>query len=206
MLPCSGRWAFVTVLSILTVLLGGAHALTGLCGPFTDVAADAFCPFVLEIFYLGITTGTSPTTLRTNEQTFRGSKWRPSSRGLLTGRCSAGAPGRRLGQFWTSQNSTVLGLTTLGGHPLLCQVRRGGRLGGYPTATRFRAYVEATADFSKPGQGQTSPYAVLSAMGKILVTGATGPGKLYQIDPKRIGGSGRHGRERSWQQSCGNRF
>src|SRR5580765_3581704 len=51
-------------------LLSGAAALfagissgvLGLCGPFTDVAADSFCPFVLEIFALGITTGTTVTT------------------------------------------------------------------------------------------------------------------------------------------------
>jgi YVTN family beta-propeller protein len=41
---------------------GAAGGLLGVCGPFTDVAADAFCPFVLEVFYLGITTGTTPTT------------------------------------------------------------------------------------------------------------------------------------------------
>src|SRR5262249_26820548 len=41
---------------------GGGEALLGMCGPFTDVAADAFCPFVLEIFYLGITTGVTATT------------------------------------------------------------------------------------------------------------------------------------------------
>ena len=44
------------------LLSGASQRLFGTCGPFTDVAADAFCPFVLEIFYLGITTGTSPTT------------------------------------------------------------------------------------------------------------------------------------------------
>ncbi|HEV8118430.1 MAG TPA: S-layer homology domain-containing protein, partial [Thermoanaerobaculia bacterium] len=44
-------------------LLGGAAGrLLGVCGPFTDAAGDAFCSFVLEIFYLGITTGTTPTT------------------------------------------------------------------------------------------------------------------------------------------------
>ncbi|HKA35605.1 MAG TPA: S-layer homology domain-containing protein [Thermoanaerobaculia bacterium] len=44
------------------MLLGVSSALLGACGPFTDVAADVFCPFVLEIFYLGITTGTTATT------------------------------------------------------------------------------------------------------------------------------------------------
>jgi hypothetical protein len=44
------------------ILVGAASGLLGVCGPFTDVAADSFCPFVLEVFYLGITTGTTATT------------------------------------------------------------------------------------------------------------------------------------------------
>src|SRR5262245_15562891 len=33
------------------------------CGPFADIGSgDPFCGFVLEIFTLGITTGTTPTT------------------------------------------------------------------------------------------------------------------------------------------------
>jgi hypothetical protein len=35
------------------VIFGGANGLLAVGGPFTDVAADAFCPFVLEIFTLG---------------------------------------------------------------------------------------------------------------------------------------------------------
>src|SRR5512144_2010347 len=44
------------------VLAGGASLLLGACGPFTDVTDAGFCPFVLEIFTLGITTGVTPTT------------------------------------------------------------------------------------------------------------------------------------------------
>ena len=58
----SGRLAPAFATSVLVVLLGASSALFGVCGPFTDVAADSFCPFVLEIFYLAITTGTTPTT------------------------------------------------------------------------------------------------------------------------------------------------
>src|ERR1700756_1900947 len=54
--------SLVCIAVIATILRGAGSALLGVCGPFTDVAADAFCPFVLEIFYLGITTGTTPTT------------------------------------------------------------------------------------------------------------------------------------------------
>src|SRR5215510_14564286 len=49
--------------SVSAVVLGsGANALLSVCGPFPDVAGDVFCPFVLEIFYLNITTGVTPTT------------------------------------------------------------------------------------------------------------------------------------------------
>src|SRR5262249_46330915 len=59
----SGR-GFLRVRScgVRVLVAGLSEQLTGVCGPFTDVAADVFCPFVLEIFCLGITTGTSPTT------------------------------------------------------------------------------------------------------------------------------------------------
>src|SRR6478672_3260145 len=49
-------------LALAALLAGASSALLGVCGPFTDVTDATFCPFVLEIFTLGITTGTSPTT------------------------------------------------------------------------------------------------------------------------------------------------
>src|SRR5215470_11583376 len=50
-------------LAVLAVLLAGAgSSVLGTCGPFTDTANDVFCPFVLEVFYLAITTGTTSTT------------------------------------------------------------------------------------------------------------------------------------------------
>ncbi len=47
---------------LAALVLGASSIALGVCGPFTDVAADGFCPFVLELFTLGITTGTTPTT------------------------------------------------------------------------------------------------------------------------------------------------
>jgi len=55
------RW-IVAVASLASLLIGLTTALFGTCGPFTDVALDVFCPFVLEVFYTGITTGTTPST------------------------------------------------------------------------------------------------------------------------------------------------
>ena len=82
-------------------------------GPFTDEAADAFCPFVLEIFYLGITTGTTATTFDPTSNVSRLQMAAFLSRtvdGVLKRRSRRAA----LDQFWTPQNSSVLGLTAVG--------------------------------------------------------------------------------------------
>src|SRR5207344_385343 len=61
--PSRRRSLPALVLSVsLSFLVGIAGALMGTCGPFADVAGDSFCPFVLGIFYMGITTGTTPST------------------------------------------------------------------------------------------------------------------------------------------------
>src|SRR5262249_2848127 len=50
------------VVAFAAVLAGGAvRIVQDQCGPFTDVT-PAFCPYVLELYYLGITAGTSATT------------------------------------------------------------------------------------------------------------------------------------------------
>ena len=63
--PHGGRRIFVAaLLAAGSVLLGGGYSLLGVCGPFSDVTDAQFCPYVLEIFTLGITTGTTPTPRR----------------------------------------------------------------------------------------------------------------------------------------------
>ena len=57
-----GRSVFILPAVFAALMGGAAHTALGACGLFTDVAADSFCQFVLEIFTLGITTGTTPTT------------------------------------------------------------------------------------------------------------------------------------------------
>ena len=56
------RLTVVVSMALIAVALGAGSVVLGVCGPFTDVSDAAFCPFVLEIFTLGITTGTTPTT------------------------------------------------------------------------------------------------------------------------------------------------
>jgi hypothetical protein len=116
--PRGGRLsrAFLSVLA--TVLAGAASALLGVCGPFTDVSDAAFCPFVLEIFTLGITTGTTPTTYDPTSSVSRLQMAAFLSR-TVDGALKRGNARAALDQFWTPKNSGVLGLTTVGSLPVL---------------------------------------------------------------------------------------
>src|SRR6185369_7171982 len=106
---------------ILAALLGGAgSALLGVCGPFTDVSDAGFCPFVLEIFTLGITTGTTPTTYDP-----AGSVSRLQMAAFLShavdGVLRRGSRRASLDRFWMPQGEAALGLTTVGPTPTLCR-------------------------------------------------------------------------------------
>src|SRR5580765_6890875 len=116
LVPSTRRFLAISIVMAAAVFVGAAGGLLGACGPFTDAAADAFCPFVLEIFYLGITTGTTPTTYDPASPVSRLQMAAFLSRtvdsAILRG-------GRRaaLGQFWNTQTASALGMTTVGDNP-----------------------------------------------------------------------------------------
>ncbi len=182
-----GRAFTLVVLSVLAVTLGGGGALLSLCGPFTDVSADAFCPFVLEIFYLGITTGTTPTTYDPTNNVNRLQMAAFLSRSV-DGVLKRGSRRAALQQFWTAQYDTVVGLTTVGSEPTLVQsdgldiwvANSGG------TVSRVRA---SDGKLLETWTGALAATGVLVAIGRVFVTGEVGPGRLYQIDPSQPAGA-----------------
>src|SRR5512132_2399775 len=101
----------------LALAAGAASAILGTCGPFADVAADSFCPFVLEIFYLGITTGTTPTTYDPAGGVSRLQMAAFLSRSV-DGVLRRGGRRAALDQYWTL-NSQSFGTTTVGAGPEL---------------------------------------------------------------------------------------
>src|SRR6266508_5694824 len=112
-----GRRGALALVLLAGTLLGGAGSqLLGTCGPFTDVAADAFCPFVLEIFYLGITTGTTATTYDPTSNVSRLQMAAFLSR-TVDGVLKRGGRRAALDQFWAPQNANVVGLTSIGTSP-----------------------------------------------------------------------------------------
>jgi hypothetical protein len=95
-----------------------------------------------------------------------------------------------LDQFWTTQNATALGLTTLGGTPVA--VKSDGAdiwvaIGDGASVSRVRA---SDGKLLETWTGATNPYGVLVAMGRILVTGGNAnPSSLYMIDPSQPAGA-----------------
>ena len=182
------RPSFLIVLSIFTAISGGASALMGICGPFTDVAADSFCPFVQEIFYFGITTGTTPTTYDPTANVSRLQMAAFLSRSV-DGVLKRGSRRAALNQFWTSQTASVLGLTTVGSFPALAQ-SDGLDIWVANMTSGSVSHVRGTdGKLLETWTGAAMATGVLVAMGRVFVTGQAAPGNLYRIDPSQAAGA-----------------
>src|SRR6185295_11467818 len=96
------RFLAVCALSLGVVFVGAGNGVLGVCGPFTDVVADSFCPLVLEIFTLGITTGTTATTYDPSGTVSRLQMAAFLSRSVDR-LLSRGSRRAALEQFWTTQ-------------------------------------------------------------------------------------------------------
>jgi hypothetical protein len=185
----SGRRLLRVLLPILALLCGASGALLGVCGPFTDVSDAGFCPFVLEIFTLGITTGTTPTTYDPAGNVTRLQMAAFLSRGV-DGILLRGSRRAIQKKFWNPQNALVLGTTSLppGSGPQL--VEFDGKdiwtANGNNTVSRVRA-----ADGKLVGTWTDAGAAssVLVAMGRIFVTSGGGQTSLYRLDPSQPAGA-----------------
>jgi hypothetical protein len=172
---------------VAAAFLGAASALVGVCGPFSDVAADAFCPFVLEIFTLGITTGTTATTYDPAGSVTRLQMAAFLSR-TVDGALRRGGRRAPLERFWTPPDASGLGLTTVGSSPQM--VRSDGadlwvaNFGG--TVSRVRG---SDGKLLETWTGAAGAFAVLVAVDRVFVTGLETPGALYRIDPGQPAGA-----------------
>ena len=174
--------AAAAALALAALLAGAGGSALGVCGPFTDVSDATFCPFVLEIFTLGITTGTSATTYSPNESVSRLQMAAFLSRGV-DGALKRGSRRAALRHFWTAQSDATLGLTTVGANPHLLQsdgldiwVAEGNG-----TVSRVRA---PSGNLLGTWTGAEGPEGILVATGRVLITSSSNnPGKLFAIDP-----------------------
>ena len=184
----SGRTLLIGIAALASLLGGAGTVLLGACGPFTDVAGDAFCPFVLEIFTIGITTGTTATNYDPTSNVSRLQMAAFLSR-TVDGALRRGGRRAALDELWTTQNATVLGLTTVGSAPTFVK-SDGADLwvanGFGSSVSRVRA---SDGKLLETWTGAPNPTGVLVAMGKVFVNGDTAPGSLYRIDPSQPAGA-----------------
>ena len=170
-------------------LLGGSASLFGLCGAFVDVTDAVFCPFVLEIFTLGITTGTTATTFSPSDPVTRLQMAAFLSRAVDR---SAQRVSRRtaLGRFWTPKQAGDLGLTTVGIAPNA--VHWDGKDLWVPSRTASSVYRVRASDGRLLETWTGAPFAndAVIAMGKVFVDGyRAAPGYLSRIDPSAAVGA-----------------
>jgi DNA-binding beta-propeller fold protein YncE len=168
----------------------------GVCGPFTDISDPAFCPFVLEIFTLGITTGTTPTTYDPVGPVSRLQMAAFLSR-TVDGALKRGSRRAALDRFWTPNSPEAVAQTGLGVPNFPRLVACDGADVWVPSVgidgnvSRIRAsdgkLLEIWTGAKAPGGG--IGYAVLPAMGRIFVTGSADPGRLFRIDPSQTAGA-----------------
>jgi hypothetical protein len=178
---------FVPCAALAALLVGGTGTLTGMCGPFTDVTDPVFCNFILEIYYLGVTAGTTPTTYDPSAHVTRLQMAAFLSREAdrVLQRSSRRAA---LDQFWTPQDSRALKTTSIGVG--VRQVRSDGA--DLWAASQFAGGVSRIrgSDGTVLGVwGAASAYGVLVAAGRVFVTGSASPGALYRIDPREPPGA-----------------
>jgi len=169
-------------------LAAASSFLIGTCGPFTDVAADVFCPFVLEIFYLGITTGTTATTY---DPAANGSRLQMAAflSRTVDGTLKRGSRRAALDRFWTTQNAAVLGLTTVSSFPHGVASDGADLWVASSTAAVVSRVRASDGKLLETWTGASSAWAVLSAMGRVVVDSTSNPGRLYTIDPAQPAGA-----------------
>lgn len=188
--------ALMLIAAMLTVTAASTSmkADTGACGgasitlPFTDVlAGNVFFCSIAEAFFSGLTNGTTPTTYDPSANVPREQMAAFVSRTMDQ---SVKRAGKRaaLDQFWTTQTSNNLGLTTVGNGPALVKFD-GSDLwvanAGDATISRVKA---SDGRVVETWTGATGALGVLVATGKVFITGQSSPGKLYQIDPSQAAG------------------
>jgi hypothetical protein len=177
-------------LGVLAAVVGGGAgaSILDVCGPFTDVPS-AICPFVTELYVLGITAGTSSTTFSPGDSLTRGQAAVFAAKAFDQ---TAARSNRRaaLGQWWTSapHYDFGLGLSYVPYNPtggIACDGTdiwaASGNEFDQGAITRIRAsdgrVLESwdLLDASK----------VLIAMGRVFVStyGGTGEQGLFMIDP-----------------------
>ncbi len=175
-------------IALATALAGAATGVVqDQCGPFTDVSAS-LCPFVLEMYVLGITAGTSPTTYSPSAPLTRGQAAVFVSRAVNQSIARSSDRAAR-GQWWNPTPLTLLARTNVGSNPFGVasdgsDVWVTNHFGaGIADVSRVRA---SDGRLLETWSGAHGAYAIAIGLGRVVATSQRGfgnPHQLYAIDP-----------------------
>jgi len=183
------RRSSIRCLAVLAAILAGAgSALLGVCGPFVDTANDGFCPFVLEIFTLGITTGTTPTTYSPADTVSRLQMAAFLSR-TVDGALRRGSRRAALEQFWTPQATTSLRRTAVGSSPRFVKSDGTDLWVGDATDDTVSRVRGSDGRLVEVWTGATNATGLVVAIGRVYAAGNLPSGNLYEIDPGQAAGA-----------------
>ena len=181
----SGRSLLFLPVLLCAFLAGGATRIVqDQCGPFTDVT-PAFCPYILELYYLGITAGTSATTFSPDDPLTRGqgavfiAKGLNQSLARSSRRAALGQWGKSTFTNWLNGlAATALPDSYL--EPVVCD-GSDVWVGGLTAVFRVRASDGKLLD----SWAVENPLRLLVAMGRIFAEGGSGPFdvSLFMFDP-----------------------
>src|SRR5262249_18522891 len=92
-------------------------------------------------------------------------------------------------QFWTTQNATVLGLTTVGATPQTVAADGADVWVTNEDDATISRVRGSDGKLLETWTGAANVFGVLSAMGRVFATGALLTGALYRIDPSQAAGA-----------------
>lgn len=178
----------ISVMLALSIAASRMNADTGTCGgqmitlPFTDVpSSNVFFCSIAEAFFSSLTNGTTTTTYGPASNVPREQMAAFVSR-TLDQSLKRGSMKAVTEKWWTPQGVSIT-TTVIGSGPR--QVKFDGtdvwvanETSG--TVTRVRPSDGKVLD---TWTGATNAFGILSALGRIFITGATNPGSLYILNP-----------------------
>jgi hypothetical protein len=178
----------------LTLLSSKIQADTGNCGgaivtlPFTDVMGNPFFCQIAAAYFSGLTAGTSATTYspgaNVNREQMAAFTTRTLDQSLKRGNRKAVTK-----KWWTPQNANSLALTDVDAVPRAVE---------FDGTDLWVAHQDSGIVMRvRPGDGKvldswtgaTFAKSIVTAMGKVFITGGADPGSLYMIDPTQPAGA-----------------
>jgi DNA-binding beta-propeller fold protein YncE len=191
------RLRIVVLISLMVTLTGLSSRLqadTGSCGgatttlPFTDVMGNVFFCQIASAYFSGLTSGTTATTYSPTQNVTREQMaafiTRTMDQSLKRGSQRATAE-----KWFNPQDANSLTLTDVGSSPQLVEFDGTDLWVANATGASVMRVRPGDGKLLETWTGATSAVSIVTAIGKVFVTGATSPGALYMIDPMQPAGA-----------------